>query len=129
VERVNVHISGINAGDATLTTMNGTALTSTSAESIFVNGAQVGDNGKIAIPTGTKISRNGDGYDLQIPTGSAVIVQFSRKNTSTPENTGNSDDKKVPGVPATGLATIGLTGAVMLTFLAVIFAKITKARG
>jgi endoglucanase len=63
--------------------MTGSSLTSTASD-VRVQGAQVGGDGAISVPSGTAIAAGAGGYPVSVPTGSAVLLTIPPGGTLPP---------------------------------------------
>jgi hypothetical protein len=92
---VPVHLTGLGTpGTASAVTLTGGSLAG-NASGIHVQGAQVGRDGRISVPNGTAVPARNGGYDLTVPTGSAVLLTVPTAG-STP-----------PALPVTGQDLVG----------------------
>jgi hypothetical protein len=80
---VSVQVSGVGGNTATAVTLTGSSLSS-SASDVRIQGAQVGADGTIAVPSGSAIAAGSGGYAVSVPTGGAVLLTIPAGGTLPP---------------------------------------------
>jgi hypothetical protein len=85
---VSVQVSGVGGNTASAVTLTGSSFSS-SASDVRIQGAQVGADGTIAVPSGTSIPAGTGGYAVSVPTGSAVLLTIPAGGTLPPPAAGS----------------------------------------